>query len=57
MASYAYLIAPPGAGTTLQGIFGAVFEGIGNLFNHLVKSFLYLTFKNLILQVLLSVVC
>ena len=30
MTSYAYLIAPPGAGTTLQGIFGAVFEGLGN---------------------------
>lgn len=29
MASYAYLIAPPGAATTLQGIFGAIFEGIG----------------------------
>lgn len=32
MTSYAYLIAPPGAGTTLQGIFGALFEGIGILF-------------------------
>ena len=29
MTSYAYLIAPPGAGSTLQGIFGALFEGIG----------------------------
>ncbi len=32
MTSYAYLIAPPGAGTTLQGIFGALFEGIGNVY-------------------------
>lgn len=30
MTSYAYLIAPPGAGSTLQGIFGALFEGIGS---------------------------
>lgn len=29
MASYAYLIAPPEAASTLQGIFGALFEGIG----------------------------
>ena len=30
-ASYAFLVAPPGAGSTLQGIFGAIFEGIGGL--------------------------
>lgn len=30
MASYANLIAPPEATSTLQGIFGALFEGIGN---------------------------
>jgi hypothetical protein len=29
MASYANLIAPPEATSTLQGIFGALFEGIG----------------------------
>ena len=29
MASYAYLVAPPGTASTLQGIFGAIFEGIG----------------------------
>ena len=28
-ASYAYLVAPPGAASTLQGILGAIFEGIG----------------------------
>lgn len=32
MASYAYLIAPPEAASTLQGIFGALFEGVGTLF-------------------------
>lgn len=31
MASYANLIAPPEATSTLQGIFGALFEGIGKL--------------------------
>ena len=29
MASYANLIAPPEATSTLQGIFSALFEGIG----------------------------
>lgn len=33
MASYANLIAPPEATSTLQGIFGALFEGIGKLAN------------------------
>ena len=29
MASYADEVAPAGASATLQGIFGAIFEGIG----------------------------
>lgn len=37
MSSYAYLIAPPGAGSTLQGIFGASFEGIGTVFQNFMK--------------------
>lgn len=29
MASYANVVAPTGADATLQGIFGAAFEGLG----------------------------
>ncbi|XP_022902451.2 major facilitator superfamily domain-containing protein 6-A [Onthophagus taurus] len=29
MASYASIVAPPGTETTMQGLFGAVFEGVG----------------------------
>lgn len=29
MASYASMIAPPGTDTTVQGLVGAIFEGIG----------------------------
>ena len=32
MASYAFHVAPPGSASTLQGIFGAIFEGIGNYY-------------------------
>lgn len=31
MASYASMIAPPGTDTTVQGLVGAIFEGIGEL--------------------------
>ncbi|XP_046647849.1 major facilitator superfamily domain-containing protein 6-like isoform X2 [Daphnia pulicaria] len=41
MTSYAYLIAPPGAGTTLQGIFGALFEGIGTAVGSLLGGFIF----------------
>lgn len=41
MASYAYLIAPPGAATTLQGIFGAVFEGIGTSIGSLLGGYIF----------------
>ena len=33
MASYADFAAPPEAMITLQGIFGALFEGIGNRYS------------------------
>jgi len=31
MASYAYVVSPPGSAATVQGIVGAAFEGIGEL--------------------------
>lgn len=37
MASYAYLVAPPGATSTLQGIFSAIFEGIGKFLENFIK--------------------
>jgi MFS family permease len=41
MASYAYVISPPGSVATVQGIVGAAFEGIGVGFGSLVGGFLY----------------
>ncbi|XP_046440617.1 major facilitator superfamily domain-containing protein 6-like isoform X4 [Daphnia pulex] len=41
MASYANLIAPPEATSTLQGIFGALFEGIGTSIGSLFGGFIY----------------
>jgi hypothetical protein len=29
MASYAYVVSPPGSAATVQGLVGAAFEGIG----------------------------
>lgn len=29
MASYAYVVSPPGSAATVQGIVGAAFEGVG----------------------------
>lgn len=49
MASYADEVAPAGASATLQGIFGAIFEGIG--MNTVIfttstrKSYQYIFFK------------
>jgi len=41
MASYANLVAPPGAGSTLQGIFGAAFDGLGTSTGSLLGGWIY----------------
>ncbi len=40
-ASFAYMVAPPGSASTLQGIFGAVFEGIGTSTGSMLGSFIF----------------
>ena len=41
MASYADLVAPDGTSATLQGIFGAIFEGIGTVFLIFIVKFYF----------------
>ena len=37
MASYASIVAPPGTETTIQGLVGAIFEGVGKFFFFLIS--------------------
>lgn len=41
MASYASIIAPPGTETTMQGLVGAVFEGIGASIGSFVGGYMF----------------
>ncbi|XP_021966839.1 major facilitator superfamily domain-containing protein 6 isoform X2 [Folsomia candida] len=43
MASYAYVVSPPGSAATVQGIVGAAFEGIGVGIGSFLGGFLYKT--------------
>jgi len=49
MASYAYLVAPPGTASTLQGIFGAIFEGIGTSIGSLLGGLIFQKYGGVIL--------
>ncbi|KAK2713452.1 major facilitator superfamily domain-containing protein 6-like isoform X1 [Artemia franciscana] len=41
MASYAYVVAPPGVAATMQGVVGAVFEGVGTALGSFLGGILY----------------
>lgn len=48
-ASYAYLVAPPGTASTLQGVFGAVFEGIGTSIGSLLGGYIFQNYDGVVL--------
>ncbi|XP_073838628.1 sugar baby transporter isoform X1 [Musca autumnalis] len=41
MASYASIVAPPGTETTMQGLVGAIFEGVGVSLGSLIAGYLF----------------
>lgn len=45
MASYASIVAPPGTETTIQGLVGAIFEGVGVSLGSLIGGFLFSVFN------------
>jgi len=49
MASYAYIVAPPGTASTVQGIFSAIFEGIGTSIGSLLGGVIFQTYGGVVL--------
>lgn len=48
MTSYANIVSPPGTETTVQGLVGAVFEGVGTSMGSLIGGYLYNSYGGLI---------